>query len=137
MTTVLMDQDPVEVNALPGGEGELWLSSEEAETVSGWALKPQGLCKGDICLPVPADKADHYVRGSDLNLAAFWQRMDKPLAHSDDGEIWAFGESAADRAGSLSSLEAPDFTLPDLAGTPHSLSDYRGKKVFLATWASW
>jgi peroxiredoxin len=35
------------------------------------------------------------------------------------------------------SLEAPDFTLPDVSGTPHSLSDYRGKKVLLATWASW
>ena len=32
---------------------------------------------------------------------------------------------------------APDFTLPDLDGSPHSLSSYRGRKVFLATWASW
>ena len=33
--------------------------------------------------------------------------------------------------------EAPDFTLPDLEGRQHSLSDYRGRKVFLASWASW
>jgi peroxiredoxin len=32
---------------------------------------------------------------------------------------------------------APDFTLPDLDGRMHSLSDYRGKKVFLLAWASW
>ena len=32
---------------------------------------------------------------------------------------------------------APDFTLPDLAGMPHTLSELRGKKVFLCTWASW
>jgi peroxiredoxin len=32
---------------------------------------------------------------------------------------------------------APDFTLPDLAGTPHTLSSLRGKQVFLCTWASW
>ena len=31
----------------------------------------------------------------------------------------------------------PDFALPDINGQPHRLSDYRGKKVFLATWASW
>jgi peroxiredoxin len=32
---------------------------------------------------------------------------------------------------------SPDFTLPDLAGVPHTLSALRGKKVFLCTWASW
>ena len=47
------------------------------------------------------------------------------------------GEAAADRSRKLESLEAPDFTLPDIEGKLHSLSDFRGKKVFLATWASW
>ena len=46
-------------------------------------------------------------------------------------------EAARARASGLSSLEAPDFTLPDLDGRLHSLSDYRGKKVFLVSWASW
>ncbi len=47
------------------------------------------------------------------------------------------GEAAADRASQLASGEAPDFTLPDLQGRLHSLSDYRGKKVLLVTYASW
>jgi len=32
---------------------------------------------------------------------------------------------------------APDFTLPDLAGESVTLSQYRGKVVFLNFWASW
>jgi peroxiredoxin len=32
---------------------------------------------------------------------------------------------------------APDFELPDLAGRLHTLSELRGKKVFLLFWASW
>ena len=32
---------------------------------------------------------------------------------------------------------APDFSLPDLAGRLHTLSDYRGKKVLLIAYASW
>ena len=32
---------------------------------------------------------------------------------------------------------APDFTIPGLDGKPVSLSQYRGKVVFLAFWASW
>jgi peroxiredoxin len=33
--------------------------------------------------------------------------------------------------------EAADFTLPDLHGTPHRLSEFRGKVVFLNLWATW
>ena len=46
-------------------------------------------------------------------------------------------EAASDRSNKLQSLDGPDFTLPDITGKLHSLSDFRGRKVFLATWASW
>jgi peroxiredoxin len=32
---------------------------------------------------------------------------------------------------------APDFTLTDIAGKEHRLSDYRGKDVMLVMWATW
>jgi thiol-disulfide isomerase/thioredoxin len=32
---------------------------------------------------------------------------------------------------------APDFTLADIAGKEHKLSDYRGKDVLLIFWATW
>ena len=47
------------------------------------------------------------------------------------------GVPAAQRAAALASLQAPDFTLPDLSGRPHSLSAQRGKKVLLVAYASW
>ena len=47
------------------------------------------------------------------------------------------GNAASDRAAALASLEAPDFTLPDLDGRLHSLSEHRGKKVLLIAYASW
>ena len=49
-------------------------------------------------------------------------------------------EPTADEELALAALEglmAPDFTLPDVDGTPRTLSQLRGRKVFLATWASW
>lgn len=33
--------------------------------------------------------------------------------------------------------EANDFTLTDINGETHTLSDYKGKKVYLKFWASW
>jgi hypothetical protein len=137
MATVLTESGPVEVSAGPGLVGELWLARPDTEKVSDWTMKPEGLCKGDICMPVPTDRTDEFVRDDRVNLAAFWQRMNKPLAHSADGDVWVLGEDAEDRTAGLTSLDAPDFALPDLDGKLHSLSDYRGKKVLLATWASW
>ena len=59
------------------------------------------------------------------------------MVHDDDHGVWFFGEAAVTRRATLASLEAPDFELPDLDGTMHRLSDYRGRKVLLSAWASW
>ena len=59
------------------------------------------------------------------------------MVHDSAGEIWVLGMSAAGRSASLQSLDAPDFNLPNLAGQSCTLSEHRGKKVLLATWASW
>ena len=40
-------------------------------------------------------------------------------------------------AGAKLGAEAADFTLKDLEGHEVSLSDYKGKKVFLNFWATW
>jgi cytochrome oxidase Cu insertion factor (SCO1/SenC/PrrC family) len=56
---------------------------------------------------------------------------------SQDGDAWALGAPADERNAALEGLQAPDFTLQDVDGKPRTLSELRGKKVFLATWASW
>ena len=77
------------------------------------------------------------VDGDRLDLAAFWRHAGWPVAHDAASQLWVLGEDAARRAHALASLQAPDFELPDLDGHLHRLSDYRGRRVFLATWASW
>jgi len=120
-----------------GPAGGLWLEPQQAAAASGWTLRSEGLCRGATCVPVPPGKAEKFIADGKVNLAAFWDHMRMPAASSADGDVWALGEGAADRAATLASLEAPDFTLPDLAGVPHSLAAHRGKKILLATWASW
>ena len=61
----------------------------------------------------------------------------RPVAIDLDERAAYLGVSAAERAKALSSLEAPDFTLPDLDGRLHTLSAYRGKKILLVAYASW
>ena len=89
----------------------------------GWAAKPHGLCRGDVCVPIS------LVEGR-VDVQVFAQRLGQPVVR--EGDVWSFG---APRRAPLTN--APDFTLPDVEGRPHALSALRGKKVMLVTWASW
>jgi hypothetical protein len=111
----------------------LWLSAADAERATGWTLKAEGMCRDALCVPLPAAA----LRDGRVDLAAFWRTLDNVALSDDAGEIWVLGAGADARNQALAGLVAPDFTLPDLDGVPHCLSDLRGKKVFLATWASW
>lgn len=134
---VLSAGSEVHVPSRPGrADGELWLSTAELEQASGWSLKQEGLCRGEVCVPIPPEAAS-LVDGELVCASALWRRLGRPLLRDAAGSVWFLGEAAEDRARSLASLEAPDFTLPDIEGKLHSLSDFRGRKVFLATWASW
>ena len=115
----------------------LWLGAADLQRVSGWTFKPQGFCKGEICVPVPPSRTAEFVSGQSYNLAALAGLLGQPLVADIANHAWCIGEASGERRRVLQSLDAPDFTLPDLSGKMHSLSDYRGKRVFLVSWASW
>ena len=129
MATVLTESSEITVAATSG----LWLSAADAARATGWTLKPEGMCQAELCVPLPASA----VRDGRVDAAAFWRLLGGPVAHDAAGETWVLGAGAEQRNAALAGLIAPDFTLPDLAGAPHTLSALRGNKVFLSTWASW
>jgi hypothetical protein len=127
---------PVEsaVDASFSGEG-LTLAAAAVEAAFGWTLEPQGLCRGALCVPV-RDRG-RLVQDSGIELGALAALLGRPLAVDPAERMAVLGVSAAERALRLASLEAPDFTLPDLTGQQHSLHQHRGKKVLLIAYASW
>jgi len=127
--TTLPDAD-VEANALR-------LRRQDVERVTGWVWEPQGLCRSDTCMPLPRDAQLVTPAGDRLDIAAVWRHAGWPVVHDATSQTWVLGEGAAQRTESLASLQAPDFELPDLDGHLHRLSNHRGRRVFLATWASW
>ncbi len=137
MVTVLTENGTKDVTGGTGTNGKLWIPNSEAGSLTGWTLKPEGFCKGELCFAIPPDRESEFVRGDAVNVAAFWEKMGMPALHDEAGANWVLGQGAAHRSAALQSLEAPEFTLPDLDGNLHSLSDFRGKKVFLVAWASW
>jgi hypothetical protein len=101
----------------------------------GWEVRPEGLCRGAVCLP--ADRHRGLVTPDGVDVGALAALLDRPLAGDRDEGVLCLGASAAERGARLASLEAPDFTLPDLDGRPHTLSAHRGRKVLLLAYASW
>ncbi len=98
----------------------------------GWERKPEGLCRDEVCIPVPAG-----VATGPMDAAQLARLLGRPLVVDVAERVAAFGASAAERADALRSGMAPDFALPDVDGVVHRLSDYRGRKVVLYAYASW
>ncbi len=111
------------------------LSPSALADSTGWKLEPQGLCREGVCVPV--GRHGNRVNERGVDLATLAELLERPLALDASEGVAALAASAANRGSQLASLEAPDFTLPDLDGKLHALSDQRGKKVLLAAWASW
>ena len=133
MFTLIDDGNPHEIDAtIENGRVRL---SPEAFGSLGWELHPEGLCRDGLCIPVPDPSALEV--GGRIDLDAVARLTDRPLAVDVDERAAYLGVSAGDRSRALRSLVAPDFTLPDLAGRPHRLSDHRGKKILLVAYASW
>jgi hypothetical protein len=129
MAVVLTDGGEFEVAATGG----LRVSPRDAEVITGWTLKPEGMCRDELCVPL----RDDTRRDGKVDIAAFWRALGHPVVSDTRGEVWVLGTAADSRTAALAGLEAPDFALPDLSGVQHRLSELRGKKVFLTTWASW
>ncbi len=106
----------------------LELARDEFESATGWRLKPEGACKGDICIPLDPPLGDP------LHAPELARQMGLPLVGEPELGVWALGpEAVGGRA--LTTAEAPDLRLPDLDGREFRLSNLCGQKVLIYAWA--
>ena len=132
--TILDDDRAVEIPARLTGDRVL-LDPAALKDGLGWEMHDGLLCSDAMCIPVADEGA--LVRDGGIDLEGFARTLDRALAVDVEERAAFLGGSARERAQALASQHAPDFTLPDLEGRPHSLSEQRGKKVLLVAWASW
>ena len=100
------------------------LSVAEFAAATGWQIKPEGACKGDVCVPL----------GGAFDVATTTERLGMSVVHDDEVGLWAIGpESFGGRA--LASAQAPELVLLDTSGEEFQLSSLRGQKVVIAAWA--
>ena len=113
---------------------ELALDAHEFERRTGWAIKPEGACKGEVCVPLPAEARRADGR---FDAPAVADRLGMPVVADAEHGVWALGPETAVTGRALTTAVAPDLVLPGADGNPFKLSSLHGQKVLLVAWASW
>jgi hypothetical protein len=128
MLTVITDDGTREV-------GGARVSPAQLQELTGWELKPEGLCRGDVCVPTrgrPEVEIDGVV---DLALVA--DLLGQPFVLDDDKSVAVLGTSVAMRTQQLRDANVGDLVLRDFDGKDVVWSSIGRKKKLLVAWASW
>lgn len=108
---------------------DLEVGTDEFEHGTGWKIRPEGACRGDVCVPL-----GDAVRDDRIDARAAAERMAMPIVHDDRHDLWALGPwTGSGRA--LVSADAPELELPTVDGDTFRLSSLRGQKVLVLSWA--
>lgn len=112
-------------------DGHVLITAGELEWATGWELKPEGLCRGPVCVVLhdPVQTGDGRV---DLNAVA--SALGRSIAVSVDGGVAAL---AGDPMGTGGTASIDELELPDIDGRPVRMSEHAGRKRLLVAWASW
>jgi len=94
MVTVLTEGETIEVPAGRVEGDRLWLSEAELANATGWSARKEGLCRGDVCVPIPPGRERDFLRDGQVDAAAAWRHLGKPVVHSEDASVWVLGEAA-------------------------------------------
>ncbi|MHB8463463.1 MAG: hypothetical protein ACYDH6_14980 [Acidimicrobiales bacterium] len=101
------------------------LSADDFGEATGWQIKLEGACKGDVCVPLPAGT---------FSAASAAERLGMAVVNEPSAGLWALGPATmGGRA--LTSVDTSDFALPDLDGHEFRLASLHGQKVVLVAWA--
>lgn len=136
--TVLYLDRTVEIERTLEDPTDLWIPAADLPRVNDFVLKPEGACLDDLCIPVAGDRLVVERDGESwFSLSGFADKLSQAVVHDAERVVWSFGTIPVVAAPFHERAVAPDFVLPDREGDPVRLSDFRGHKVLLLTWASW
>ena len=116
-------------------DGErILLDASSMTSLTGWELKPEGLCREHVCVPV---RDPQLTDDGAIDSARFAAALGRPAVVDAAAGVIAIGEPSSERRGPIEAGLAPDFTLPQLDGASFTLSALGRRKKLLLAWSSW
>src|SRR5436853_4122979 len=110
--TLLYDGQTTEISTADEDAGQLWITTADLKRATRFELKPQGVCRDELCFPLPKARRDAFLHKdagtSWFSMTAFAELVHQPVAHDAALATWYFG-LRSDQRQQLSSLQAPDF----------------------------
>jgi hypothetical protein len=132
--TIVDDDHELTLRATPTDD-TLLVDADDLADATGWTVKPEGLCRAAVCVPI-RDRAA-LIHDDRIDLRGFAAALGRPVALEPTAALAVLGEAPDAVGAQLASLTAAPFTLPDLDGNPVALADFAGRKRLLIAWASW
>ena len=111
---------------------DLQLPVAEFFATTGWEAKPEGLCRGEVCVPAPGALQNGVV---DVKIAA--GKLGMPLVHDSKFNVWAAGVATATGRALASAKASFPSSLIDAMGRAFDFNSLRGRRVIMIAWASW
>jgi peroxiredoxin len=125
-----------------GGEHELrsdegYVDAADLSAATGWELKPSGLCRGEVCVPLFGRRITSDGDESRIDLRAWAEALGLLTASDEEASVVAVTPSAETHARDTADGLAPELRLNDVDGNPVAFEELSGHKRVLVTWASW
>jgi len=101
--TVVYEEVATEIAGARLDGAELWVTTGDLTRATRFELKPQGVCRDELCFPLPKARREAFVREEGgarwFDLTAFARLVGQPYAHE------AFVGGAGENSRSLTPLE--------------------------------
>lgn len=110
----------------------LRVTGAEFSSTTGWDAKPEGMCRGELCVPAPGALTDGTV---DVEIAA--TRLGMPIVHEAAHGVWSLGPATTTGRTLSSAIARFPSSLIDAMGRGFDFASLRGRRVIMIAWASW
>src|SRR5215467_15619538 len=92
--TIVYDDVATSVAAEPH-PSQLWITTADLTRATRFEVKPQGVCRDELCFPLPKARQAEFLRKQSgkewFNLTAFADLLHQPVARDAALATWYFG----------------------------------------------
>src|SRR5262249_60476353 len=98
---IVYDDAATDIPVAREDAGQLWISTGDLKRATRFEVKPQGVCRDELCFPLPKGRQQEFVRKTPpvfwVNMTAFAGLVRHPAPHDPALSTWYFGLRADQR----------------------------------------